>query len=211
MDFFVSQENVSIYNWMQRQKQWGRGQDGKALEKCWKHVPQMSFFVQTRRMFAFAFAFALIDQLGCSLEKWARPSYVNSNQQLAAPAKLSQKHNVRKCALNWFCENIKVGQGTPISAAAFSGHNSFEHHLFSQIYVFACPSSSIPTLTIHSFIHSFIHWWFGPFRAIDASGQITSNFLTQASWQVGGYMGSELEVIWDQITSNFLVYNLQLP
>ena len=43
---------------------------------------------------------ALIDQLGCSLEKWARPSYVNSNQQLAAPAKLSQKHNVRKCALN---------------------------------------------------------------------------------------------------------------
>ena len=34
-----------------------------------------------------------------------------------------------------------------------------------------------------------------------ASGQITSNFITQADWRF----------IWDQITSNLLVYNLQLP
>ena len=169
---------------------------GGRMEKRWKNVENMYHkylsLSKQGECLHLELKTALIDQLGCSLEKWARPSYVNSNQQLAAPAKLSQKHNVRKCALNWFCENIKVGQGTPISAAAFSGHNFFEYHLFSQIYAFACPSSSIPTLTIHSFIHSFIHWWFGSFRAIDASGQITSNFLTQASWQVGGYMGSKL-------------------
>ena len=59
----------------------------------------------------------------------------------------------------------------------------------------SCQGSSLPTLVIHSFIHDNQFW------AIDAA--MPDNLQLPYT--------SKSEVIWDQTTSNFIVYNLQLP
>ena len=93
----------------------------------------------------------------------------------------------------------KVGKGL-FSYVAYRFPST---HISSSLQkLFSCQSSSIPTLEIHSFIHSFtIH------HSEWSTRQCARIWLDNLQPPDT----SKLEVIWDQTTSNFLVYNLQLP
>ena len=91
IDFFVSEENVSIYNWLQRQKQWGRGQDGKALENVENMYHKYLSLSKQGECLHLELKTALIDQLGVQLGKLGQ-------------AKLRQQQPTAGCTCKTFPE-----------------------------------------------------------------------------------------------------------